>query len=97
MKRDKEITPLSKAIDKLLEVYRMSDSMNEISIEKEWKELMGSAIANKTTKIELRKKILIIHLESAVLRHELNFAKEKLKESLNRKMKKRIIDEIIFS
>ena len=97
MKRDKEITPLSAAIDKLLKAYRISDKMDEISLEKEWRELMGDAIANKTTKIELRKKVLFIQLDSSVLRHELNFAKDKLKESLNKKMKRRVVDEIIFS
>jgi predicted nucleic acid-binding Zn ribbon protein len=97
MKRDKKITPLGDAIDKLLKAYRISDKMDEISLEKEWRELMGDAIANKTTRIELRKKVLFIQLNSSVLRHELNFAKEKLKESLNKKMKRRVVDEIIFS
>jgi len=97
MKRNKKITPLSDAIDKLLAVYRMSSKMDEISLEKEWRELMGDTIANKTKRLELRKKVLFIQLDSSVLRHELNFAKEKLKESLNRKMKRRVVDEIIFS
>ena len=97
MKRDKKMTPLSQAIDKLLKAYRISDKMDEISLEKEWRELMGDAIANKTTRIELRKKVLFIQLNSSVLRHELNFAKDKLKESLNKKMKRRVVDEIIFS
>lgn len=95
-KRNKEMTPLKEAIEKLLKVYKISDKMDEITLRKEWEELMGKAISNKTKRLELRKRILIIEIESSVLRHELSFAKEKLKESLNRKLKRRAVDEIIF-
>ena len=95
-KRNKEMTPLKEAIDKLLKVYKISDKMDEITLRKEWEELMGKTISNKTKRLELRKRILIIEIESSVLRHELSFAKEKLKESLNRKLKRRAVDEIIF-
>ena len=95
-KRNKEMTPLKEAIEKLLKVYKISDKMDEITLRKEWEELMGKTISNKTKRLELRKRILIIEIESSVLRHELSFAKEKLKESLNRKLKRRAVDEIIF-
>ncbi|MEN8928445.1 MAG: DUF721 domain-containing protein [Flavobacteriales bacterium] len=95
-KRNKELTPLKEAIEKLLKVYKISDKMDEITLRKEWEELMGKAISNKTKSLELRKRVLIIGIESSVLRHELSFAKEKLKESLNRKLKRRAVDEIIF-
>jgi hypothetical protein len=95
-KRDKEMTPLKEAIERLLKVYKISDKMDEITLRKEWEELMGKTISNKTKRLELRKRILIIEIESSVLRHELSFAKEKLKESLNRKLKRRAVDEIIF-
>ena len=95
-KRNKEVTPLKEAIDKLLKVYKIDHKMAEIDLQKEWKEMMGETIARKTKSLELRKRVLVIHIESSVLRHELSFAKEKLKESLNRKLKKRVIDEILF-
>lgn len=95
-KRNKEVTPLKEAIEKLLKVYKIEDKLDEISLRKEWEELMGVTIAKKTKRLELRKKILIIEIESSVLRHELSFAKEKLKESLNRKLNKRIVDDILF-
>ncbi|MEZ7902080.1 MAG: putative nucleic acid-binding Zn ribbon protein [Flavobacteriales bacterium] len=95
-KRNKEMTPLKEAIERLLKVYKISDKMDEITLRKEWEELMGKAISNKTKRLELRKRVLIIQIESSVLRHELSFAKEKLKESLNRKLKRRAVDEIIF-
>jgi len=94
--RNKEVTPLKAAIEKLLQVYKMSDKMDEISLVKEWEELMGDTIARKTKNVQLKKRVLVIEIESSVLRHELSFAKEKLKESLNRKLKKRVVDEILF-
>ena len=95
-KRNKQVTPLKEAIERLLKAYKIEDKLDEISLRKEWEELMGTTISNKTKNLTLRKRILIIEIESAVLRHELSFAKEKLKESLNRKLGKRIIDEILF-
>ena len=95
-KRDKQVTPLKLAIEKLLKAYKIEGKMHELDLQKEWSEMMGAAIAAKTKSLELRKRVLIIEIESSVLRHELSFAKEKLKESLNRKLKKRVVDEILF-
>lgn len=94
--RDKNITPLKEAIEKLLKVYKMEDKMDEISLQKEWNDMMGPAIANRTTKIYLKNKVLHIQLESSVLRHELSFAKEKLCAALNKKAGKHIINQILF-
>lgn len=95
-KRDKQVTPLKLAIEKLLKAYKIEDKMHELDLHKEWSEMMGAAIAAKTKSLELRKRVLIIEIESSVLRHELSFAKEKLKESLNRKLMKRVVDEILL-
>ena len=95
-KRSKELTPLKEAIERLLKAYKISDKMDEITLRKEWEELMGKTIAYKTKRLELRKRVLIIEIESSVLRHELSFAKEKLKEALNKKLKRRAVDEILF-
>lgn len=95
-KRDKQVTPLKLAIERLLKAYKIEDKMDELDLYKEWTEMMGATIAAKTKSLELRKRVLVIHIESSVLRHELSFAKEKLKESLNRKLQKRVVDEILF-
>ncbi len=95
-KRDKQVTPLKLAIERLLKAYKIEDKMDELDLHKEWTEMMGNAIAAKTKSLELKKRVLVIGIESSVLRHELSFAKEKLKESLNRKLKKRVVDEILF-
>ena len=94
--RDKNITPLKEAIEKLLKVYKIDGKKDEISLQKEWREMMGTAIANRTKNIYLKNKVLHIQLESSVLRHELSFAKEKLCESLNKRAGKRIINQILF-
>ena len=95
-KRDKNTTSLKDAIDKLLKVYRIEGKMDEISLQNEWNEMMGKAIANRTKKVYLKNKVLHIQLESSVLRHELSFAKERLCESLNKRVGKRIINTILF-
>lgn len=95
-RRDKNTTSLKDAIDKLLKVYRIEGKMDEISLQKEWNDMMGTAIANRTKTIYLKNKVLHIQLESSVLRHELSFAKASLRDSLNKKVGKRIINDILF-
>ena len=51
-KRNKEMTPLKEAIERLLKVYKISDKMDEITLRKEWEELMGKAISNKTKRLK---------------------------------------------
>ncbi len=95
-KRTKHITPLKEAIDKLLKAYKISDKLDEISIQQEWEKLMGSMIAKRTKSIALKNNILHVKLESSVLRHELNFAKARIVEKLNRQIGKRVVKDVLF-
>ena len=70
--------------------------MQELQILNIWKECVGSAIANYSTPIEIRKNKLLVRVENASWRHELSMKKEEIIEKLNLKLKKKIIKEIIF-
>lgn len=97
MKDKKEnIVTLKEAIDKLLKVYKISDKMDAISIEKEWAKLMGPTVSKRTKKISLFKGILKVQIESSVLRHELNYSKDRIIMNLNKSVGKRIVREILF-
>ena len=49
--------------------------MHEIDVLNGWKEMMGIAIANRTVDLKIINKVLIITLDSAVIREELQTEK----------------------
>lgn len=93
-KREENIVTLKDAIKQMLSVYKMSGKMDELSIQKEWEELLGPMIAKRTRKIKLKDRILHVQIESSVLRHELLFAKRKIVQDLNARMGQKLIDEL---
>lgn len=95
-KRTDNIVTLKDAIDKLLNTYKMSQKMDEISIQNEWEKLMSPAIVKRTKKITLRKGVLQVQIDSSVLRHELSFMKDKIIQKFNKQLGKRVILEVIF-
>lgn len=61
-----------------------------------WEELMGRAVSRYTTQLYIRKKVLYVHLSSAVLRGELSLCKEQLAERLNEKAGMPVVTEIVL-
>lgn len=92
--RKENIVTLKDAIKQMLNVYKISGKMDELSIQKEWEELLGPMIAKRTRKIQLKDRILHVQIESSVLRHELLFAKRKIVQDLNARMGQKLIDEL---
>jgi predicted nucleic acid-binding Zn ribbon protein len=53
-------------------------------------------IAKHTVQLRINKKVLYVEVDSAALRNELTYAREKLKKALNRKVKDNVIDEVVI-
>ena len=96
-KRDKNATPLKEAIDRFLKMSRIEGRLDEINVRQHWDKMMGPAIARKTTYVRLKNGVLIISLESAVLRQELGYAKAQLANNLNKSIGKTVIKNILFN
>lgn len=61
-----------------------------------WKVLLGKSAANYTTSVYLRNGVLYVQLTSAVLRSELQMAKEMLKDRLNQYAGMQVINDIVL-
>lgn len=88
--------PIKSVIEDLMETYQIKGKMLEVGVINAWREVMGISVAKQTNQIYLRDGKLFIQLDSSVLKQELSYAKEKMKEVLNRKLKKNTIEEIIL-
>jgi len=85
---------LKEALNEFLKKYKYADKFNETRLQNIWQDAMGRVIAKHTRSITLRNKILSIELDSAALKNELSFAKEKIKKTLNNYFEHELIEEV---
>jgi len=96
-KRSGESTPMSEVVDKLLRAYQLKGKMTELDVLNHWEEMMGKAVAMRTTDLKIREKILYISLNSSVMRDELLHGKQVIIERVNQQAGFRIIEDVWFS
>ena len=94
--RRKEPISLGEGLKGVFSEYRLEEKLDIVEIRNRWNEIMGGAISNKTSSINLNNGILRIYITSSVLKQELTFAKDKIKSHLNSALKKDIIKEVIL-
>lgn len=95
-KRDSNEETMKQAIDRLLKAYKLDRKMDEVEVLNSWETMMGPMIAKHTREIFISDRILHIRLNSSVLREELSYAKTKIKDMMNEKAGREIIDDVIL-
>ena len=60
-----------------------------------WREIVGDRAADVTTELRLEKHILYVRIQSSVLRSELFYQREALKEEINRRSGVRLVNAVI--
>ena len=88
--------PIKDAIGEFLKVSRLSGKLAEQKIIDGWERLMGKMIAKHTKQISIYDKKLFLHLDSAPLKQELFYSREKLVKMLNDEAGEEVIKEIVF-
>ena len=61
-----------------------------------WREIVGDRAADVTTELRLEKHILYVRIQSSVLRSELFYQREALKEEINRRSGVRLVNAVII-
>ncbi|MBI4929211.1 MAG: DUF721 domain-containing protein [Bacteroidetes bacterium] len=88
--------PLKDAIGSFLKSSRLSGKLAEQKIIDGWEKHMGKMIAKHTKEISIRNKKLYLHLDSAPLKQELFYSREKLIKILNEEAGEEVILDIVF-
>ncbi len=83
-------------IQAYLETYRLKSKLTELDLKNAWEAIMGTSIARHTTDIKLNKQVMIIKLNSSVLRQELSYGKDKIANSVNEYFKESIVKEVLL-
>jgi len=95
MRRSKTIS-LAEAIQDYLKEMDLEKGLNETALISSWEEIVGKAIATRTSRIYIKDQVLYVHLKSSVVRNELMMLRQALKEKLNSKSGKEVIRDIVL-
>ena len=80
----------------MVETYRLKARLNQTKIQAIWESLMGQSIAKYTKDIKIRKNKLYLTIESAPLRQELSYGKEKIAKMINQELGEDFIKEVVI-
>lgn len=87
---------LSEVIDEFLKGSGLSLKLKKARIINHWEELMGKAIANRTTSIYIKNKTLFVTLNSSVVKNELMMMRQQIIDALNKHAGEKIIEKIVI-
>ncbi len=94
--RKNDTQPIKSVIKEYIEAIGHSRKLREVNIISSWEKIMGKLIANHTKSIFIKRKVLFIKLDSAVLRNELLMRKESIIKHLNDYAGEEIIVKVVF-
>ncbi|HEU4718842.1 MAG TPA: DUF721 domain-containing protein [Bacteroidia bacterium] len=96
MKKKGNEYSLKEAIQEMMQSYRLEGKMNEFRLVSAWEKVMGPVIAKYTRGIKIENRVLYVELNSAALREELLFGKQKMIRMLNEEAGAAVIDDVIL-
>jgi len=91
----KNTVTVKEALEKMVSELKIKGKLDESRIRDAWGEIMGKPIAKYTTKISLSKSKLYVEVNSAALKQELNYSRDKIKEVFNKELGDNVIKEVI--
>ena len=94
MSRKENEENLGDVITRLLKAYGLEEGYYAAAIVTHWENLMGPAVARRTQSIKIQKGVLIVKIESAALRQELSYSKDKIMSTINKELGLRIIKSV---
>jgi predicted nucleic acid-binding Zn ribbon protein len=89
--------PLADVLQQMVRAFKLGDNLNKTKIESLWEEKMGRTIATYTRELRIRDKILYVTIDSASLRSELHFGREKVRIMLNKEIGEDFLKEVIIN
>ena len=95
MRKKNEFT-LQEAMQEMLREYRLKPRVDETRVKLLWENLMGKTIATYTADISVRKNVLYLSILSAPLKHELSYAKDKIKALINEEMGEEYVKDVVI-
>lgn len=97
MKRKENQQHIGDLIQAYMKLNKLDGKLEEVDVRNAWEQIMGTPIARHTSKIELRNKVLVVQLDSSVLRQELSYGKSKIISAINQHFHREVIQDVLLS
>jgi predicted nucleic acid-binding Zn ribbon protein len=95
MKKTNHLFTISEALDLITKDKRMTKGLTESVIKEKWAEMMGKTIAEHTTLLYVKDRILYLYFNSSVIKNEVNLSKNKVIEIVNETIGETTITDVI--
>lgn len=92
--RHNETNSMEELIKLFIKENKLTKGLRQVTIEELWTEQMGKGVASYTDKLVFKGDLLIVYLNSSVLREELSYGKEKIIKILNEALGEELIKKI---
>jgi hypothetical protein len=94
--RTKNDITIGQALEMMVDDLKLRSKLNESRIRDGWAEIMGKPIAKYTSSVSLREGKLYIKIESAALKQELNYSREKIMELFNKELGANVVRDVVI-
>lgn len=83
-------------LDEFFKRPHIAAKVAEGKLPETWRTVVGDRVADQTTELRLERNILHVRLQSSVLRSELFYQREALKDQINRAAGIRLVNSVII-
>ena len=83
-------------LNAVLKQYGLTEKYKTHQMPAIWEKVMGQFIASKTNDVKMVKNKLYVKFDSAALRMELQFDREKIKDMINKEVGENFVQEVIL-
>ncbi len=94
--KKKNDQPIKDVLQQMVSSNRWNEKLNRVKIQDLWNKVMGDTVTRYTRHITLRKNSLVLLIDSAPLKQELAYSKEKIMKLINEELGEDIIKEVII-
>ncbi|MFY0628069.1 MAG: DUF721 domain-containing protein [Reichenbachiella sp.] len=94
--RSTKTATIKDVVDAMLKSYNLNKRFDQTHVVASWEKTMGKAIAKRTTHLEIRNNVLVVTLNSAPLKQELNASRQKALDLIHKEFGGSVIKDILF-
>lgn len=87
---------IGELISELIRIYGLQEGMQLERIRSVWGRSLSPSIIQRTRSLSFKKGVLTVHMNSAVVRNELQLIREEIRLELNKELKEELIRELII-
>jgi len=87
---------LKDVLAEMMSSRRLKPKLDQLKVKSIWESTMGASINKYTKKISLTKGKLFIKIDSAPLKQELNYGKDKIIKMMNKEIGEEIVTDVII-